>query len=105
MGVFFAQELANDVDNSVMKIIRLPNPVVMIFGSLAAFSIAGIIHPSFNPIGIMILLFIPVLIVELLYPQKELEEQFDLLTKQAEVEAVSGELIDEVPEEKIEKGE
>ena len=89
-----------------MKIIRLPNPIVMVFGSLAAFSISGIIHPGFNPIGIMILLFIPVLIIEFLYPQKELEEQFDLLAKQAE--AVSGELLDEaeeIEEAEDEKGE
>ncbi len=57
-----------------MKKIKLPNPTVMIFGGLGAFWLANIINPGFNPIGVMILMFIPILIIELLYPQPELEQ-------------------------------
>ena len=57
-----------------MKKIKLPNPIIMIFGSIGAFWIADIVNPGFNPVGVMILLLIPVLIVEILYPQPELEQ-------------------------------
>ena len=60
-----------------MKKIKLPNPTVMIFGGLGAFWLANIINPGFNPIGVMILMFIPILIIELLYPQPELEQLVD----------------------------
>ncbi len=97
-----ASELSKGVDNLFMKIIRLPNPIVLVFGGLAAFSIADMIHPGFNPIGIMILLLIPVLIIELLYPTQELEEQLYPAKKPAEpIESVAGELI----EESMEKAE
>ena len=57
-----------------MKKIKLPNPTIMIFGSMGAFWIADIVHPGFNPVGVMILLLIPVLIFEILYPQSEIEQ-------------------------------
>ncbi len=57
-----------------MKKIKLPNPTIMIFGSMGAFWIADIVNPGFNPVGVMILLLIPVLIFEILYPQSELEQ-------------------------------
>ena len=79
-----------------MKKIKLPNPIVIVFGGLGAFWIADIIHPGFNPIGVMVLMLIPVLIIELLYPQPELEQ----LIEQAHYESLqkattSGELVDE----------
>ena len=57
-----------------MKKIKLPNLTIMIFGSMGAFWIAGIVNPGFNPVGVMVLLLIPVLIFEILYPQSELEQ-------------------------------
>ena len=57
-----------------MKKIKLPNPTIMIFGSMGAFWIADIVNPGFNPVGVMILLLIPVLIFEILYPQSEFEQ-------------------------------
>ncbi len=57
-----------------MKKIKLPNPTIMIFGSMGAFWLADIVNPGFNPVGIMILLLIPVLIIDFLYPQPELEQ-------------------------------
>jgi hypothetical protein len=62
-----------------MKKIKLPNPTVMIFGGLGAFWLANTINPAFNPIGVMVLMFIPVLIIELLYPQPELEQLVEQL--------------------------
>lgn len=58
-----------------MKIIKLPSPTRLFFGSLGAFWLAGTINPGFNSIGILILLLIPVLIFELLYPKNELEDR------------------------------
>jgi hypothetical protein len=79
-----------------MKKIKLPNPTVMIFGGLGSFWIADIVHPSFNPIGVMVLLLIPVLIIEFLYPKQDLEEKFELLLRaEALKQPVSGELVDE----------
>jgi len=57
-----------------MKKIKLPSPIVMIFASIGAFWLANMVNPGFNPVGIMILLLIPVLIVEFLYPQPALEQ-------------------------------
>ena len=57
-----------------MKKIKLPNPTIMIFGSMGAFWIADIVNPGFNPVGVMVLLLIPVLIFEILYPQSELDQ-------------------------------
>ena len=48
--------------------------MVLVVGSLGSFWIADIINPGFNPIGVMVLMLIPILIFEYLYPQPELEE-------------------------------
>ncbi len=56
-----------------MNKIKLPNPVVIFLAAIAAFWIADIMNPGFNPIGVMILMLIPVIIVEILYPQPALE--------------------------------
>jgi hypothetical protein len=58
-----------------MKIIKLPSPTRLIFGSLGAFWLAVSVNPGFSSIGIMILLLIPVLIFELLYPKNELDDR------------------------------
>ncbi len=46
-------------------------------GSLGAFWLADMANPGFNPIGIMILLLIPIFLFELLYPDPELEKLFE----------------------------
>jgi len=91
-----------------MKKIKLPNPVILVVGSMGAFWIADIVNPGFNPIGVMILFLIPVLIAEFLYPQPELEQlleqQLEMKTKAESddepvaEEVISGDLLDEEPE-------
>ena len=84
-----------------MKKIKLPNPTLMIFGSMGAFWIADIVNPGFNPVGIMILLLIPVLIFEMLYPQSELEQLIEqpqpvpIDETPVPEEPASGELLDD----------
>lgn len=86
--------------------IKLPNPIVLVGGSMGAFWIADIINPGFNPIGVMILFLIPVLLAEFLYPQPELEQILEqsLQTPVEEPEndePVSGDLVDEEPESSV----
>jgi len=91
-----------------MKKIKLPNPVILVVGSMGAFWIADIVNPGFNPIGVMILFLIPVLIAEFLYPQPELEQlleqQLEMKTKAESEdepvveETISGDLLDEEAE-------
>lgn len=81
-----------------MKKTKLPRPTRMIYAALAAFWIAGIIHPGFNPIAVMLLLFIPVLIIEIMYPQPDLESLVEKAQNLATIEPpVSGELVDDGP--------
>lgn len=83
-----------------MKKIKLPNSITLIFGSLGAFWLANIINPGFNPIGIMILMLIPVLIIDLLYPQPELKQLLEKMHEKSKETAeekapAESELIDE----------
>jgi hypothetical protein len=86
-----------------MKKIKLPNPITLIFGSIGAFWLANIINPGFNPIGIMILLLIPVLIIDLLYPQPELKQLLEKMHSDsnelaAQKVSASDELMDDATE-------
>jgi len=45
-----------------LKIIKMPTPMRMVWGSLVAYWLAGIINPAFVAIAVMIALLIPVLI-------------------------------------------
>lgn len=47
-----------------MKLIKLPGPMRIIWGSLGCYWLKDIINPGFLAIAIMLLLFIPVLIME-----------------------------------------
>ena len=90
-----------------MKKIKLPNPLILVVGSMGAFWIADIVNPGFNPVGVMILFLIPVLVIDFLYPQPELEqilEQAQQIQDQESTidepivdEPVSGDLVDEEP--------
>ena len=69
-------------DSCYMNSIKRPNFVLLSLGGLGAFWIADIINPGFLPVGVMVFLLIPVIIVDLLYPKPEFDEimaQIDLI--------------------------
>ncbi len=79
-----------------MKKIKLPSPPLLIMAGLASFWIAGIINPGFNPIGVMLFLLVPVLIIEILYPQPDLESIVENASKMPILELpVSAELVED----------
>ncbi|MDO9269797.1 MAG: hypothetical protein Q7T96_11900 [Methylobacter sp.] len=47
-----------------MKIVKMPTPMRMVWGSVMAYWLAGVIHPAFVAIAVMIALFVPILINE-----------------------------------------
>lgn len=51
-----------------MKIVKMPKPMRMVWGSLVAYWLAGIINPAFVAIAVMITLFIPILIADPFFP-------------------------------------
>jgi hypothetical protein len=53
-----------------MKIVTMPKPMRMFWGSVAAYWLAGIINPAFIAIAVIIALFIPVLIVDFYFPSR-----------------------------------
>ncbi len=82
-----------------MNMIKLPNPLTILLGSLGAFWIADFISPAFNPIAFLMLVLIPVIICEIFYPQEELfhkveQAQLEVMAKN-EKESVSGELLED----------
>ena len=84
-----------------MKQIKFPSTLIIVIGSLAAFWLAGIMNRSFNAVGVMILLIIPVLIANYLFPDKELEKVMtapkEVVEKEEEKGSekdASGELVD-----------
>lgn len=92
----FSKEKPRNADIIIMKKITLPSPVIITISGLGAFWIAGFINPGFNPIGIMILLFLPVLLMDFLWPQQELKLAAENLVVGSEtVQPV----LDEVPED------
>ena len=46
------------------KIIKLPGPMRIVWGSLGCYWLAGIVNAGFLGIGVMLLLMIPVLVIE-----------------------------------------
>ncbi|MCK4842655.1 MAG: hypothetical protein KAT04_12365 [Methylococcales bacterium] len=57
-----------------MKQIKFPSTLIILVGSLSAFWLAGILNAGFNAVGVMIILIIPVLIANYLFPDNELEK-------------------------------
>ncbi|HEY8218874.1 MAG TPA: hypothetical protein VIF86_02125 [Methylobacter sp.] len=51
-----------------MKIVKMPKPMRMVWGSLVAYWLADIINHAFVAIAVMIALFIPILINEYFFP-------------------------------------
>ena len=80
-----------------MKKIKLPHPMKLAIASISAFWIANIIHSAFNPIGVMVLLLIPILVFDLFYPQQDklIKQVYD--HKNAMLEAAKAEEIDDEP--------
>ncbi len=54
-----------------MKKIKPPSLIVLLIAAVAAFWVADIINPGFNPVGVMIMMLIPVFIIDYLYPDTE----------------------------------
>lgn len=54
----------------ILKIIKMPGPMRMVWGSAIAYWLAGIINPAFIAIAVMIALFIPVLIADPYFPSQ-----------------------------------
>lgn len=50
--------------------VKLPGPMRLIWGALAAYYLRDIIHPAFTFITMMILMMLPVLIANKLFPDK-----------------------------------
>lgn len=57
-----------------MKKIKFPSTTVLFFAGLGSFGIADIANPSFIAIGIIIFSLIPVLIIDLLYSEPEIDK-------------------------------
>jgi len=49
-------------------VVKLPGPMRMIWGALAAYYLRDIIHPAFTFIALMILMMLPILIADKLFP-------------------------------------
>lgn len=54
----------------ILKIVKVPRPMRMVWGSAIAYWLAGIINPAFIAIAVMIVLFIPVLIADPYFPSR-----------------------------------
>ncbi len=61
-----------------MKKINPPSFIVLFLAALAAFWIADIINPGFNPVGVMILMLVPVFVIELLYPHSDADQVMEI---------------------------
>jgi len=53
--------------------VKLPGPMRIILGALAAYYLRDIIHPAFTFIAVMILMMLPVLIADKLFPSKKVK--------------------------------
>jgi hypothetical protein len=52
----------------IVKTVKVPGPMRMVWGSLMAYWLSGIVHPAFVAIAVMIALFIPILIADPYFP-------------------------------------
>lgn len=53
-----------------MKIVKMPRPMRMVWGSLLAYWLSGIINPAFVAIAVLIALYIPILVVDPYFPSQ-----------------------------------
>ena len=54
----------------ILKIVKVPKPMRMVWGSAIAYWLSGIINPAFVAVAVMIALFIPVLIADPYFPSQ-----------------------------------
>jgi uncharacterized ion transporter superfamily protein YfcC len=59
----------------ILKIVKMPKPMRMVWGSLVAYWLADIINHAFVAIAVMIALFIPILINEYFFPASAANHQ------------------------------
>jgi hypothetical protein len=52
----------------ILKIIKVPKPMRMVWGCVIAYWLAGIVNPAFIVIAVLIALFIPILVVDSYFP-------------------------------------
>jgi len=53
-----------------VKVVKMPGPMRMVWGSVIAYWLAGIVNPAFIAIAVMIALFIPILIADPFFPSQ-----------------------------------
>jgi hypothetical protein len=53
-----------------LKIVKVPRPMRMVWGSAIAYWLSGIINPAFVAIAVLIALFIPILIADPYFPSR-----------------------------------
>lgn len=59
-----------NAEEHILKIVKVPKPMRMVWGSLIAYWLSGVISPAFVAIAVLIALFIPVLIVDPFFPTR-----------------------------------
>ena len=55
---------------SILKKVKVPKPMRMVWGSLIAYWLSGVVNPAFVAIAVMIALYIPILITDPYFPTK-----------------------------------
>lgn len=53
-----------------MNVVKVPRPMRMVWGSVIAYWLSGVINPGFVAVAVMIALFIPILIVDPYFPSQ-----------------------------------
>jgi uncharacterized ion transporter superfamily protein YfcC len=55
-------------EESILNIVKVPRPMRMVWGSVVAYWLAGVINPAFIAVAVLITLFIPVFIIDPYFP-------------------------------------
>jgi len=53
-----------------LKIVKMPRPMRMVWGSLMAYWLSDIINPAFVAIAVLIVLYIPILVIDPYFPSR-----------------------------------
>jgi hypothetical protein len=61
----------------ILKVIKMPRPMRMVWGSAVAYWLSGVINPAFVAIAVMIALFIPILFAEHYSPDLSYKQSDD----------------------------
>jgi len=54
----------------ILKIVKMPRPMRMVWGSLMAYWLSDIINPAFVAIAVLIVLYIPILVIDPYFPSR-----------------------------------